>query len=119
MQAQLSKMREDFEKDLAAHAGDPNAHFTPEEKQDFVRKIDKLGGKLEEVISRQSANEAEIERLHSMISDMKEAAALPKRAAYRTIVSKLAVFITTTTCQTLLADGLNQTLSLIFPGHGH
>jgi hypothetical protein len=40
------ELREQFEKELAAHAEESNAHFTPEEKQALFAKIDELGIKV-------------------------------------------------------------------------
>ena len=117
VQRRLSELREQFEKELAAHAEDSNAHFTAEEKQALFAKIDELGIKLRDMLSNDAAKTEKIEKLQSMITAMKEATALPKKTAYRVIGSKFAVFMVSATGSALIADGINYAISLLNAPH--
>jgi hypothetical protein len=117
VQRRLSEIREQFEKELAAHVEDSNAHFTPEEKQALFAKLDELEIKLRETISNDAAKTEKIEKLQSMISEMKEATALPKKTALRVITSKFAIYTVSATGAALIADGVNYVMSLLNTPH--
>jgi hypothetical protein len=112
-QRQLSELRERFEKEFVSHVGDANAHFTREEKKSLFAQIDELGIELQGMISNDAAKAKKIEQLESMIAEMKQATALPKKAAYRVITSKLAGFMVTATGSALIAEGVDHAIKLL------
>jgi hypothetical protein len=113
LQRQLSNLREQFEKELANHVGDTGVHFTADEKEAIFSKIDELAIKTQEMLSTDAAKTEKIEKLQSMITEMKAATALPKKMAIRVIGYKFAAFVVSATSSALLADGINYAIGLL------
>jgi hypothetical protein len=85
VQQQLFKFRDELNATIEEHIQDPNAHFSPEEREDLHRRLKELE---ERVAANNQLSKDEIDRIRQWIRDMEKGAeTMTKRSWVRTFVS--------------------------------
>ena len=121
LETDLTKLKEQFFKNLGHHIKDEDRHFTKEEAQELTTRIDRLEEQLEEMASKQKKSETEIRNIKKTMNDAKsEANTLTKKRWIRVgggkILNVLLSFGKSKEGQKLIGDFAGR---LLGPGENH
>ncbi|HEV8073203.1 MAG TPA: hypothetical protein VGP21_03640, partial [Opitutaceae bacterium] len=82
-----------LEEEIKKHITNPDAHFSPEEIEQFSQRFDRITKEVEQLKSDNKITEEELRKLKEEIQDMKRAAeALPKGKFARICANRLAAW---------------------------